>query len=162
MAEEKRKSERGQSLIEFALTMALLLLLLSGLVDLGRAIFTYMALREAAQEGAMYGSVYPTMTANIEDRVMNSSNVLQVLENDSGSGTASLSFEGGEAVSAGEVIDISVSYPDGASCAGNGIRVGVEYSQFPLTMPFLGAIIGSQTINISASATDTILTPACN
>lgn len=165
MIEQKKRSERGQSMIEFALTLALILMLLAGLVDLGRAIFTYMALREAAQEGAIYGSIYPDMTGSIEDRVMNSSNVLQVLASEeSGSGAASLGFEGAEevAVSADPVVDISVSFPDGASCAGKGIRVEVEYTQFPLTMPFLGSILGSQTVSISASATDTILTPACN
>jgi hypothetical protein len=29
-------------------------------------------------------------------------------------------------------------------------------------MPFLGAVIGSQTVPLSASATDTILTPSCH
>lgn len=165
MLDNKKRSERGQSMIEFALSLALMLMLLAGLVDLGRAIFTYMALREAAQEGAMYGSIFPNITGSIEERVMNSSNVLQALASEeSGSGVASLGFEEAEEVviSADPAIDISVSFPDGASCAGKGIRVEVEYTQFPLTMPFLGAILGSQTVNISASATDTILTPACN
>lgn len=152
-------------MIEFALTLALLLMLLAGLVDLGRAIFTYMALREAAQEGAMYGSIFPGVTGSIEERVMNSSSVLQALASEEpGSGAASLGFGEEEevAISADPVVDISVSFPDGASCAGKGIRVEVEYTQFPLTMPFLGAILGKQTVSISASATDTILTPACN
>ncbi len=165
MSVEKKRNERGQSIIEFAMSLALLLLLLAGLVDLGRAIFTYMALREAAQEGAMYGSIYPNMTTNIEERVMDSSNVLQVLASEeSGSGTSSLAFaeEDEVIISADPVVAISVSFPDGASCAGKGIRVEVEYSEFPLSMPFLGTILGSQTVSISASATDTILTPACN
>jgi hypothetical protein len=165
MIEHKKHSESGQSMIEFALSLALMLMLLAGLVDLGRAIFTYMALREAAQEGAMYGSIFPNLTGSIEERVMNSSNVLQVLASEEpGSGASSLGFEEaqGMEIIADPIVDISVSFPDGASCAGKGIRVEVEYTQFPLTMPFLGAILGSQTVNISASATDTILTPACN
>lgn len=49
--------EQGQSLVELALSLVLLLTLLAGLVDFGRAFFTYVALRDAAQEGAAYASV---------------------------------------------------------------------------------------------------------
>ena len=55
---QKDKKESGQSLVELALSMTLLLILLAGVVDLGRAFFTYIALRDAAQEGASYAAVY--------------------------------------------------------------------------------------------------------
>jgi hypothetical protein len=45
-------------------------------------------------------------------------------------------------------------------CAGGGITVTVTYN-YQLTMPLIGAIIGSQTIPVRASATNTILKPAC-
>lgn len=161
----KNKQERGQSMIEFALTLALLLMLLAGLVDLGRAIFTYMALREAAQEGALYGSINPILTDSIEDRVMGSSNVLQILAEEEPLEAASvemaalspLALEAAQS----SVIDVTVTHI-GTPCSGNGIRVDVEYTQFPLTMPFLGTVLGTQSVTIRASATDTILTPPCN
>jgi hypothetical protein len=46
-------------------------------------------------------------------------------------------------------------------CMGNAVRVTVEYGSFPMTMPFMGTIIGSQTISLSANVVDSILTPAC-
>jgi hypothetical protein len=49
----------------------------------------------------------------------------------------------------------------GSACSGNGIQVRVSFNNFTLVTPFLGAIVGSQTIPISASVTDTILTPPC-
>ncbi len=55
----RRKSERGQAFVELALSMVFLLTLLSAVVDLGWAFYTLIALRDMAQEGAAYGSLYP-------------------------------------------------------------------------------------------------------
>ncbi len=44
--------ERSQALIEFALVSPVLLLLLFGIIDIGRAIFYYDTLNHAAREGA--------------------------------------------------------------------------------------------------------------
>jgi Flp pilus assembly protein TadG len=49
-------SKRGQSLVEFALSSVVLLLLVGGLVDIGRAIFISEALSNAAREGARHGA----------------------------------------------------------------------------------------------------------
>jgi hypothetical protein len=46
------KGQRSQALIEFALVSPVLLLLLFGVVDLGRAIFYYDTINHAAREGA--------------------------------------------------------------------------------------------------------------
>jgi len=46
------RGQRSQALIEFALVSPVLLLLLFGIVDLGRAIFYYDTLNHAAREGA--------------------------------------------------------------------------------------------------------------
>ena len=43
---------RGQALVEFALIIPLFLVLLVGLFDLGRAVFAYNTLTNAAREGA--------------------------------------------------------------------------------------------------------------
>ncbi|HKW60866.1 MAG TPA: TadE family protein [Candidatus Dormibacteraeota bacterium] len=46
------REQRSQALIEFALVSPVLLLLLFGTIDIGRAIFYYDALNHAAREGA--------------------------------------------------------------------------------------------------------------
>src|SRR5688572_17121227 len=43
---------RGQALVEFALIIPLFLLLLVGIFDLGRAVFAFNTLTNAAREGA--------------------------------------------------------------------------------------------------------------
>jgi Flp pilus assembly protein TadG len=50
------QSQRGQSLVEFALSSVVLLLLVGGLVDIGRAIYVTEALSSAAREGARHGA----------------------------------------------------------------------------------------------------------
>ncbi|HSS35219.1 MAG TPA: TadE/TadG family type IV pilus assembly protein [Patescibacteria group bacterium] len=51
------RSTDGQSLVEFALAFPIFLLLLFGLIDIGRFVYTANAVSQAAREGARYGSV---------------------------------------------------------------------------------------------------------
>ncbi len=133
--------EQGQGLIEFAFVATVLLLLVVGLVDLGRGLFTYMALRDAAQEGATYGSIYPGESAAIETRTRDTSRKPVDLTD-----TTKV------------FVDVRLL---GAACAGNAIEVEVTYPEFELTTPLLSSILGSDTIPIRAKVTDTILTPPC-
>lgn len=135
--------EKGQSLVEFSVILVIVLLLLSGVFDLGRAMYVYMSLRDAAQEGALYGSVNPHDASGIRSRVSNSSNSMQSFGYISGANITT---------------DISIA---GSACVGNAITIKVSYTNFPITMPFLGAVFGRQFVGISASVTDTILSPAC-
>jgi Flp pilus assembly protein TadG len=48
----RRKAQESQALIEFALVSPILLLLIFGIIDLGRAVFYYDTLNHAAREGA--------------------------------------------------------------------------------------------------------------
>lgn len=66
-------SERGQSLVEFAISLVIILFLLAGAVEFGIALFQYIQLRDAAQEGALYGSICPKDEAKIIERVRNAS-----------------------------------------------------------------------------------------
>ena len=52
--------ERGQSIIEIALALPLLLVAVLGLADLGRVFFYTSAVTNAAREGAMYAARNPT------------------------------------------------------------------------------------------------------
>ena len=58
--------------------------------------------------------------------------------------------------------EVSISVTTSPSpCAGHQIKVDVDYPTFPITMPFLGTILGSQQIPIHATIKDTIITPRC-
>ena len=58
-------NEHGANLIEMALVIMLLLLILAGVVDLGRAFYSYIAITNAAREGARYASHVPHLTSGI-------------------------------------------------------------------------------------------------
>jgi Flp pilus assembly protein TadG len=54
------KRERGQSLVEFAISSMVLLLLAMGLIDLSRAFYYSVNLQGAAREGARHGAWFNT------------------------------------------------------------------------------------------------------
>ncbi|TMC84409.1 MAG: hypothetical protein E6J06_06925 [Chloroflexi bacterium] len=54
--------EGGQSLVEFAVSSVVLLLLVGGLVDIGRSIYVSEALSNAAREGARHGAWFQAPT----------------------------------------------------------------------------------------------------
>jgi len=53
------RDERGSSLVEFALTAPLLLLLLVGIVDVARIVNAYVTVSHASREGALWASLHP-------------------------------------------------------------------------------------------------------
>ncbi len=67
-----KKSERGQSFMELAISIVFLLTLLAALIDLGWAFYTLIALRDAAQEAAVYASMCPHHPDLIIDRLQKS------------------------------------------------------------------------------------------
>jgi hypothetical protein len=50
----KRNRRRGQSLVEFAILLPLLVLIVFGVLDLGRAFFALITITNAAREGARF------------------------------------------------------------------------------------------------------------
>ena len=145
------KSERGQSLTEFALVLVFLLSLLAGVFDLGRAFFAYIIIRDAAQEGAVFGAIAPKDDLNAFSLAV-ADRVVAAYVDPSNPSEVPLDVN---------VMNVQVDII-GSACAGpgNGVRVTVDYS-LPVTMPFLGAIIGSQDVQLSTSVEDTILSPSC-
>jgi Flp pilus assembly protein TadG len=55
-----RRRQRGQSLVEFAISSIVLLLLMMGLLDLSRAFYFAVNLEGAAREGARHGAWFNT------------------------------------------------------------------------------------------------------
>jgi Flp pilus assembly protein TadG len=53
----RRPATRGQALVEFALTLPIFVLLIFGLIDMGRFVFGQSTLSQAAREGARLGAV---------------------------------------------------------------------------------------------------------
>lgn len=66
---DQRKKTRGQAVVEFALVLPILLLLLLGISEFGRAFLTLNSLTQAAREGARIAATGGDQTA-VNDRVM--------------------------------------------------------------------------------------------
>jgi hypothetical protein len=150
--------EKGQSMVEFAVSAIVILLLLVAIADFGRAFFTYLTLRDAAQEGAVYASVCPIHLDGIENRIRSASTRPVDLSDPS-----QVIFEchylydefGNEV----ECHDQYSPRPAYLPIPGHSVRIRVEYPNFAVTTPLLGSIIG-QNINLHAEVIDTILLPA--
>ncbi len=132
------RGQAGQSLTELAIFITLLMILLAGLIDLGRAYYTYLSLRDAAAEGAAYGSIHPDDLAGIDART----------RGESPAGLIDWT-----------TAQVETTYV-GPHCRSNGVRVKVTVD-YQLLTPFVGAIVGGQTLRLSADVVDTILSPAC-
>ncbi|MCW5875694.1 MAG: pilus assembly protein [Anaerolineales bacterium] len=136
---KRRRSERGQSVVEFTITFLVLVLLLSVVLDFGRMYFASIAVREAAEEGALYGSLGNLTTSAIETRVEESST------NPVNLNTATVTSQ------------IS---PSGACATGKTLIVTVTYNfefLMPLIQPLVRAVTGSNFLPITGRAASTIL-----
>jgi hypothetical protein len=145
----QKKIEKGQSLMELAVSMILLLILLAGIFDLGRAAIAYFILQESAEEGIVYGIAFPTdcnqitmrIRKDIEHTIVTSPvNVSIMIENNAGGYTACYTIPYAQ-VYASKKMTITVT------------------TDFPITMPFLGTILGRQYIPLNVSTNGVILRP---
>lgn len=68
-------SQRGQSLVEFALVLPLLLLLLLGTIEFGRILGTYLMMVNLSREGARAAAVGESDTV-IEERIYSATPLL--------------------------------------------------------------------------------------
>jgi hypothetical protein len=147
-----KESEKAQSMVEFAFSLVFLLVLLAGIVDIGRAYFTYISLRDAAQEGASFGVAFPTHCTQIRERVKTTTSTPVSLH--------TLSDDDIDVLIQGVDCDIAVTL--GLACTPNELQVHVEMDDFPLSMPFIGAILGSQNLTLRADIVDTIVSNPCS
>ena len=145
------RNSKGQSFVEFSVLVTFLVVLLAGVADFGRAYIMLLQMRDAAQEGASYGSYSPTAFSEIEARVrdtlkdpidLSDPTTIQVVPSLTNPANACSGF-------------------DPTTLEPNGLEVSILY-QFPISVPFLGAIIGSQEIPLVATVSNTILQPQCD
>jgi Flp pilus assembly protein TadG len=145
------KSEKGQSFIELGASMLVLLIILAGVVEIGMFMFQYIAMRDAAQEGAMYASIYPTACNQTIERVKKDLYNVDPTQID-----VTVTINGAQCTPtvpnacASKVVD-----------AYNEVRVTIHQPNYRITMPFLGTFLGRQTLDISATTTSTIIRPPC-
>ncbi|MEA3308790.1 MAG: TadE/TadG family type IV pilus assembly protein [Chloroflexota bacterium] len=97
------RTEKGQSIVELAVLFPLLMLLLMGLLDLGRAYYIMVALRDAAEEGATYAAIDPHDQTEIKARATDAcGDLIAISADDVQIATASLT--------PGEPITVTINY----------------------------------------------------
>jgi Flp pilus assembly protein TadG len=141
---EKNKLERGQSFVELAISLVFLLVLLSTVLDLGWALFTFMAIRDSAQEASSFASICQD-PVSIEKRLKDSA-------------TAPINLR--------DIQSFQIQYFDGSGNTianyrnvdgGDSVKVTLTVNHQILT-PFVGAFIGNKNMYpLKADATNKIL-----
>lgn len=141
----QKKQQRGQSLVELAISLMVILMLLMGAIDFGIALFAYVSMRDAAQEGAVYGSIQPDDETGIKNRTIAAASDIIVIDEN----------------------DITVTYSNPSKLC-EGLTSGAPHTltvtithAHPVSTPLVGAMIGSQSITLNAQVTNTILSPVC-
>lgn len=121
---------RGQSMVELALILPVLLIVMVGVVDLGRAVFAYNSVANAARTATRIAIVNQTSTA-IEDGAKAEAVGLDPL-----------------------VVTIAYTLPGGGTCSpvklGCIARVDVTHAWMAAT-PLLNTIVGPISLTSSAS-----------
>lgn len=140
------KNEKGQSLIELAVSLIILLILLSAIVDVGRIAFYYIAIRDSAQEGASFGSIFPhncdDITKRVKAGVVDSSRII-----------VTVNINGNSCQSCPDNINIACPVVK----IGDSIEVIVKDEKFPITMPLIGVLGTDRTIKLETSIQEKII-----
>jgi Flp pilus assembly protein TadG len=107
----------GQTLVEFALTAMVLLLIIMGIFDFGRAIYEQHTIADAAREGARYAIIATHTDAGIRQRVRDMAPGTQMTD-----------------------ADIQID-PVGARAGGAAVTVSISHQFDPIT-PLIAAFMG--------------------
>jgi Flp pilus assembly protein TadG len=134
-----RRSESGAELIEFALTLPLLLLVVLGIIEFGFVFQQYEVVTNAAREGARIASLSSTYGATAATRISNAKARVNDYLTAGGLSTSAATICVGPANN-DALCDGSVSQtvlPGGGPCVWT-VRVKVEYAH---PVAFVGGII---------------------
>jgi Flp pilus assembly protein TadG len=143
-----RRVQRGQSLTEFALVLPLVVLMAFGIFDLGRGVYAYNTVANAARTGARIAAV--NQIADSSDCV-NNRPVIDVADAHWSIRRCTSDAAVALGVAPG---DVSVSYfappGSGISCASPRLgciaRVTVHYAYAPMT-PLISGLVGTVTMD---------------
>ena len=150
----RHPGRRGQSLVEFAIILPILLLLVAGAVDLGRAYFTTISLENAVKEGAFYGARDPECGTDVAPGCADTGNVRAHVETEL-DGLPITTFQAkcfvpGTTVFTGPGVAL-------ADCEDGDLYYVRTQSPFSLITPILSAIVGSD-LTLTSDATAVVLT----
>ena len=143
LVRRERGPDQGQALVEMALMLPVLVLLLVGIFDLGRAVWLSNSLAMAVREGTRYGVVHGALSAS-----------------PAGPGSASYTALNVDTAIASSVqryatgipdLTVRATWPDGNANRGSRIIVSASFPFTPiLAQAFLG---GALRVTLQSSST---------
>jgi Flp pilus assembly protein TadG len=161
-----RSGHRGQSVVEFALILPVLMLLLLMAVDFGRLFFSYVQVVNAAREAANNAAAEARY---VQNGTMTATDYYAGIVNAAVQETNAQAQRGAEAslavsspacfTPANASIACNTAPQDSTTATGVGNSVKVVVTQpFTFFTPFIGSFFGGS-LNLSASATAPVLNP---
>ena len=163
---KKNQKESGQSMLELAISIIVLLILLAGVVDLGRVAYYYIAMRDTAQEAASYASIFPYRSdeilkravAGMEELLTPTEIIYRINHTVDVDGNDVFEYECKWQITNPDTLPgcgIEQSVNDYS--VGDVVEITITNSGFPITMPLLGTFIGSQSINLNTTIQDVVV-----
>jgi Flp pilus assembly protein TadG len=132
--------ERGAALVEFALVLPLLLILVFGMLEFGKAFNYWIDTTHLANEGARWAVVnYNPGAGTLQEYVKGQANTVELRDG----GTSS--------IPAGDEAEVCISFPNGSANVGDPVHVTVTATYH--WIPFVADRISSANVTISGSAT---------
>jgi Flp pilus assembly protein TadG len=110
--------------VEFAIVVSVLMLLILSMLDMGRAVYAYSTVANAAREGARYGTISPSDSAGITARAQ----------------AAAVALDPSQ-------LTVNVDWP-----TSDTVRVQVSYN-FQLLTPLVSDAAGMGAISLASTAT---------
>ena len=141
--------QSGQALAETAIVVVIVIMLLGGLIEFGWAYFRYLALQDAAGEGAAYGMIFPDHWQGDDPSAPqynpDPNNITYRVRNESSSEI--LNWDAAD-------IDVDATF----TTPGNHLAVTVSY-EHDLITPLMSPWFSDGTITLRARAVQTVLSP---
>lgn len=147
----RRPRSRGQSLVEFALILPVMLLLVGGAIDLGRLFYSQITIADAAREGALWAVQHPGSWNSGCDstKAVSASNPNQVVCRSVGEATG-----GFVTVTAADVSCSAAQPPAVTACAGAIPAAGANV--WVTVQGTFKLVMGGVTFNLNSTATGRI------
>lgn len=137
------RGERGQSLVEFALLLPILVVLLVGTFDLGRAVMLSETLNAAVREGTRHAIVHGTTSATPLGPA--------TLTTPPGADNTATTVVRSYAIGINSTITIVMSWPDGNANKGSAVQISATTPYTPiLSQVFTG---GGLTVTLRSGST---------
>ncbi len=136
---KRARTERGQSLVEFSLAAMIFIVIILGVVEVGRAVWSYNTLASAAREGSRYAMVHGSSAAAGSGPAGNDAKVQ----------AAVMKYASALAPSG---LTVTSAWPDGNNAAGSRVKVTATYKFGTV----FSKLLGVSPITMTSTSTMTI------